>query len=94
MDIYCPKCREPWDNDSLHEEVDARREAGRTATYDSVKREFFADGCAALSEAFGCDCNPATVGQGRSVVLDELYDLFGDDLDGLMSDLEDFRIDF
>ena len=26
MDIYCPKCAEPWDNDSLHEEVDARRE--------------------------------------------------------------------
>lgn len=94
MDIYCPKCREPWDHECLHEEIEARREAGKTATYDTVKREFFANGCAALSEAFGSECNPATVDKGRSVVLDELYDLFGDDLDGLMSDLEDFPIDF
>lgn len=94
MDIYCPKCREPWDNDCLHDEVESRRYAGEEASYESVKREFFASGCGALREAYGSPCNPATVGQGRSVVLDELYDLFGDDLDGLSADLEDFPIDF
>lgn len=94
MDIYCPKCREPWDNDCLHDEVDARRADGREADYDSVKRDFFANGCGALSAAYGSGCNPDTVGGGRSVVLDELYGLFGHDLDGLMADLEDFPIDF
>ena len=91
MDIYCPKCREPWDHDSLHEEVDWRKYEGKPASYDSVKAEFFKDGCEALT-AFGTCCTARP--EGRSVVLDELYGLFGDDLDGLMSDLEDFPIDF
>jgi len=92
MDIYCPKCREPWDNECLHEEAEARNDMGSGATYDTVKREFFRDGCSALREAYGSEC--AGPLEGRSVVLDELYSLFGDDLDGLMSDLEDFPIDF
>ena len=91
MDIYCPKCREPWDNECLHEEVDYRKSEGQTASYDSVKAEFFTHGCAAFT-GYGTTCT--TSPEGRSVVLDELYALFGDDLDGLMSDLEDFPIDF
>lgn len=28
MDIRCSRCGEPWDHDSIHEEIDYRREMG------------------------------------------------------------------
>ena len=40
MDIYCARCGEPWDIDSLHEEVNARQEFGE-ATFAQVRDEFY-----------------------------------------------------
>lgn len=69
MDIYCPTCGEPWDNDSLHEEAEARAAAPTdlrafnsgaigprlrdVATYKHVAADFRKRGCKALATAFG-----------------------------------------
>jgi hypothetical protein len=52
MDMICPRCTEPWDNDSLHEEVEARASYGLTlehdgsvADYRQVAAEFRQYGC-------------------------------------------------
>lgn len=92
MDIYCPKCAESWDNDSLHEEVDARQEEGRAATYRQVAREFRARGCAALTTAFGpVDCEPASDRDvTRSALMSAAFDLCGDDMDGASAILDDY----
>lgn len=95
MDLYCPKCREPWDNDSLHEEVQARVEhAGYEGlpsdgiTYSVVYREFTEKGCSALITAFGAqDCNseaPSDAG------LAALYEFAGDDSDFAASLASDY----
>lgn len=93
MDIYCGKCGEPWDMDEIHDEIDNRCD-GRTPDgdayrelYDTVKADFFARGCAAFT--FAAD---ACVGAGdanRAAIASVLYDAFGDDLDGVASDLAD-----
>ena len=51
MDMICPRCTEPWDNDSLHEEVETRTSYGLTnddgtsADYRQVAAEFRRYGC-------------------------------------------------
>jgi len=80
MDMMCPKCGEPWDNDSLHEEAS---ESHRT--YKDVSRDFQVRGCEALT-TFGVSHNSDTT---ASPVIAALYDLLGDDTDGAMSELED-----
>jgi hypothetical protein len=46
MDIYCPRCGEPWDIDSLHGIEDD--ETGESLAYDEVARRFARYGCAAM----------------------------------------------
>lgn len=62
MDLLCRFCREPWDNDSLHEEVDERVRQNlppsthslkawplnRGHSYTMVAEEFRRYGCGAL----------------------------------------------
>jgi hypothetical protein len=100
MDLYCPTCGEPWDNDSLHEEAEARKAsqdaapAGTTftlgTTYTAVAADFRRKGCKALINAFGpqrqCEPNGSTQAQAAALV----YELSGDDMDGAMSDMDDF----
>lgn len=81
MDLYCRHCHEPWDNDSLHEEAEARN-----TTYAKVAAEFREKGCDALYRAFGAGCTDRKDGDG---VVGALYDLLGDDMDGAASMLED-----
>lgn len=86
MDVRCPRCGEPWDNDSIHDEVEARQERGQQADYASVAAEFRRSGCVAFREAFGaarCERRPGM--EPISVV----YDLLGDDMDGAAAMLED-----
>jgi len=92
MDIYCPKCAEPWDNDSVHEEVDARREEGRESTYRQVARQFQVKGCAALASAFGpVSCEPASDRDlTRAALASAAYELCGDDMDGASATLDDY----
>ena len=82
MDIYCPKCGEPWDNDTLHdvaEETDS--------TYAKVSAEFRKIGC----EAIGSKHGEMLIDNGTSEALSALYDICGDDMDGAASLMDDFR---
>jgi hypothetical protein len=80
MDLYCPRCAEPWDNDTLH---DVAGELG--SSYRAVAADFRRRGCAALGERCG-ELAPASA---RAVIA-AAYELGGDDMDGAMSDLEDW----
>lgn len=86
MDLPCPKCLEPWDNDSLHEEAEA---SGRT--YDQVAADFRKQGCHALNAAFGPmdPCESATSADGDAAR--ELYALLGDDMDAASAMWDDFQ---
>ena len=91
MDLYCTRCGEPWDNDCIHEEVDARNASGETApggvtTYAQVATEFRRHGCVAFRVAFGagqCEARPGT--ELRAAI----YDMLGDDMDGAASMFDD-----
>ena len=96
MDIYCSKCAEPWDNDCIHDEVEARRDNGDTeATYKRVAREFQVKGCMALATAYGLaegDCEAAAneSDSTRALLASVAYEMLGDDMDGAASMLDDY----
>lgn len=46
MDIYCPRCTEPWDPDGLHEITND--ETGEKVPYEEAARRFARYGCAAM----------------------------------------------
>lgn len=77
MDLFCPKCAEPWENDSLHD-----RAKETTSNYNDVAREFRSRGC----EAMGTSHGEGRAHPGIAIV----YELSGDDMDGAASDLDDF----
>lgn len=91
----CPKCGEPWDIDSFHDEA-AQRHTGDDNTYGRtfarVIDDFQHRGCVAL----GATCNDVadtetddTFGLTRAEAAGALYDLLGDDIDGAASMLDD-----
>lgn len=75
MDIRCPKCGEPWEIDSLHDEA-----ADRGEDFAKIWADFCRRGCEALSTAH----SPTTA----SPVVAEVYNFFGDDVDGAAAFLE------
>lgn len=96
MDIYCKRCGEPWDMDTLHDEIDYRCDGNAPdgdaygELYRTVRSDFYARGCRAFTYAVGE--NPSwckATGSARAAVAGALYDAFGDDLDGVASDLMD-----
>lgn len=102
MDIYCPTCREPWDNDSLHDEADARKgqaPAPNTVgamlstgtSYNAVAEDFRKRGCKALELAFGPQpsCKPMAGEEGAREAINVVYELLGDDMDGAACFFED-----
>lgn len=88
MDLKCPKCGEPWDFDSLHEETEDRFPGLKNDAYQKkfriVQADFLSQGCKAL----GSKCNGNEAHPGISA----LYDLLGDDLDGAANLIEDFNL--
>ncbi len=83
MDLICVNCAEPWDNDCLHDEAEARG-----TTYKVVAAEFRARGCEALATAYGatsCQRSDSFKAQAAGA----MYDLLGDDMDGAAAMLED-----
>ena len=78
MDIYCPKCGEPWDIDSLHD-TDA------DLSFREAQAVFRNDGCGVLFGGRPCGSTTAA----RQNVMAAVYDLMGDDLDGCASMFED-----
>jgi len=91
MDILCPRCGEPWDNDTIHDEVSVRREVGEPADYHNVAAEFRLRGCHTFRESIGpvvCKENDSQA----AVTAGVLYDLLGDDMDGAASMLADLGL--
>jgi len=81
MDVYCPRCSEPWDLDEFHyvaEDLDS--------TLYAVRADFRKRGCAALGQR---PCVPDN--SLRAAASAELMDLLGDDIDGVASMLDDFE---
>lgn len=82
MDINCPKCAEPIDNDELHEIASLY-----DMTYSEVLREFQVMGCNALD----MEHNKATMDSFKSQVAGAMFELMGDDTDGVAAMMEDFE---
>lgn len=80
MDIPCPRCGEPWDIAELH--YYAKNEG---ITYEQAQREFQKRGCYAMGA--GASCEP--VEDNRTAAAAVLYELMGDDLDGVAAMMED-----
>lgn len=95
MDIRCRRCAEPWDHDTIHEEVEERAAQGEHADYHTVAAEFRAKGCAAFRAFMGrpedwrCERQRTATTEAAGA----LYDLLGDDMDGAAAMLEDFALD-
>jgi hypothetical protein len=47
MDIYCPRCGEPWDPSSLHEAYD--EDLGQPIPYAAASANFRRFGCGAMT---------------------------------------------
>lgn len=82
MDIYCPRCTEPWDNDELHERADEI-----DSTYSKVAADFRRRGCVVFTDTL-CPKQDSLA----SMAIAELGDILGDDMDGLSATLEDFGL--
>jgi len=94
MDIYCPKCREPWDMDCLNEEALARVEE-EGGTYEQrrreVHKEFYRIGCPAI-KSYDARCNPDTLNDPNenNQIIQAAYEMMGEDEDAAASMLEDW----
>jgi hypothetical protein len=96
MDIYCPKCDEPWDTDELHYVEDPTKvdADGYPAImpYDEARKAFRAKGCEIFGTSHGelrtddDDDSELSPGQATAIAMD----LLGDDLDGVASILDDY----
>ena len=99
MDIRCPICGEPWDMDEIHYEVEHQNPGKpwyewpsnkyNQSIYDKyfqpMMAEFRKKGC----EVFGCSHNEVTKGKNAAKLSGMLFDVLGDDIDGIASELED-----
>lgn len=93
MDIRCPICGEPTDMDELHyidpeptdgdDVIRIDRHGEPWLTFDEARKRYRERGCAVFGPAAWCQ--PRSVGR----IVAELWDLAGDDIDGLAADLED-----
>jgi hypothetical protein len=99
MDIYCPRCAEPMDITEFHtlgeegsigyggmvpETPEANVPEG--SSYNTAKNAFLSYGCEALGLP---KCEKSD--DPKAYIMSAVGDLFGDDLDGLAADLEDFE---
>ena len=83
MDIYCPMCSEPWENDTLHEYAE---ETG--STYSEVSRAFRTNGCGEAFKTWNItSCHKVT--NSRTATMAVLMEIMGDDMDGIVSGMED-----
>ena len=76
MDIYCPHCGEPWDNDELHDVPGY--------SYQEAARSFRIVGC----PLFGGKCNAESPDHAKAAHAAALYDVLGDDMDGAASEFD------
>lgn len=79
MDIFCPICAEPVDNDELHiyaKEIES--------TYRAVAADYRERGCEAIGMKHTVNSSSAAAANARAV-----YDILGDDMDGAMAEFAD-----
>ncbi len=79
MDIYCPKCGEPVEVDYLHDIAD-----DQSIPFGAVFANFARMGCRALDAV----CNPRA-DTARASAMGAMFDLCGDDIDGIASLMDD-----
>lgn len=99
MDLYCPICLEPWDNDTLHDVADEAAFDNDTErdSYAKVAALFRTKGCGVAFFGTGYQhghCRPPEPqddGFERSAV-GIIYELLGDDMDGAASMMEDLGL--
>ncbi len=82
MDLYCTRCGEPWDNDTFHEVAEEQDK-----TYTEVMRDFQQRGCVATGWVRECAPSPSM----RTAVMDAMFDLLGDDVDGAAAMMADYE---
>lgn len=78
-DIRCTVCGEAWDMDTLHDEADESRR-----TLAAVRNDFRKRGCAAINSPHATIRNTAAA-EASAI----LFDMLGDDIDGIAAMLED-----
>ena len=77
-DIRCSKCGEPYDADSIHEEVSERAYIGEETTYTEVAAEFAKDGCKAFRELYGPSAGDECAANARETLHGSLLDAAAD----------------
>lgn len=82
MDIYCSKCGEPWEIDSIHDVAEELQ-----FSFDEALKAFKKQGCEILGASHG------EVNENRAAAVSVLFDIMGDDVDGIAAMLEDFDVD-
>lgn len=82
MDIRCRKCAEPIDMDEFHDIA-----ADMGTTFRHVLNTFAQHGCIAL----GMRCNDEETDRELAAISGALFDMLGDDIDGVASDLSDWE---
>ena len=82
MDIRCRKCAEPVDMDELH---DIATDMG--TTFHQVRKDFAQLGCPAL----GMRCNDEQTDRELAAISGALFDMLGDDIDGVASMLNEWE---
>lgn len=85
MDIYCTKCGEPFDMDELHELI----AEGKAKTYSEARKLFQAKGCEAFGTSHG-ELNDKETAEASAM----LFDMLGDDVDGIAAMMEDFGLGY
>lgn len=78
MDIRCPVCGEPWDIDELHEVAKEKR-----VSFSKVRNGFANRGCEAIDASHNANVQP---GAAEAAIL---FDMMGDDIDGVAALLDD-----
>lgn len=90
MDLYCPVCSEPWENDTFHELAPELH-----LTYAEVAADFRRRGCEALNERHNVELQREQESRRKEGKLTKagaasiLYELLGEDMDGAASELDD-----
>ena len=80
MDILCPICGEPWDQDELHD----MWYHGRVLPYRKAVERFQALGCEAFQTAHRKERDRKRAAAARA-----MYDILGDDMDAASAEFED-----
>jgi hypothetical protein len=83
MDVKCPICAEPWENETIHDYA-----SEYSSTYAQVAKLFRTKGCGVAFDSWDVTCEKSE----NSEMLSALADLLGDDLDGYASMVEDFGL--